>query len=119
MKLGTKVKCSGYLYKVKTQHVESAYREEPTEHFKFMGGIRIEEDMSQEVRKVEKCDFEGIVVAKKFVYKSRYYELCSRHWEDEDYENIRVSGCDYVDCYQVFFRMGGSRLVPIELCEVI
>ena len=75
--------------------------------------------MSQEVRKLEKCEFEGIVVAKKSIYKSRYYELCNSAWMSYDMKNVKVSGCDYVDCYQVFFRMGGSRLVPVELCEVI
>lgn len=118
MKLGTKVKCSGYLKKVKTKHVESAYAENLSNEAMHMPYIEIEDEIYQPVKEVVKKEFEGIVVAKKCVNLYRCYEICDSGYQTYDGASICVSGCDYIDCYQVFFRMGGSRLVPIEMCEV-
>lgn len=124
MKLGTKVKCKGYLKKVNTHHVIPWFdKDKPikeltefdlyhdSEHDKI-----IEEDYSQIIKEIIKCDFEGVVVAKKEVAMERYFSIDTHPYTDEDF--MRILNDKIIDCYQVFFRMGGSRLVPVDMCEV-
>lgn len=143
MKLGTKVKCTGYLKKVKTKHVEfesdrKKYRttEDLIEEFEsmaFSGVIDSSErsnflaihevifidDSCEQLHKELKCiDFEGVVVAKKSIATKRSYEIVENEYAFKIESGIKVTHCNYIDCYQVFFRMGGSRLVPVEMCEV-
>jgi len=136
MKLGTKVKCNGYLKKVDTKHVDlesnrknvigdDKLTKEMCELLNITedwsdNTIFIEDEVYQYIKIIKMRNFEGIIVANKRVTTTRWYETVdeSYGYSREDKPGIKVTHCDYVDCYQVFFRMGGSRLVPIELCEV-
>lgn len=117
MKLGTKVKCNGYLKKVNTHHVIPYFADPSKDDICLIDGVEIEEDITQTTKKYIDYEFEGIVVAKKDVATQRYFELGENEWTGEPYMIIHQEAV--VKCYQVFFRMGGSRLVPINKCEVI
>jgi len=117
MKLGTKVKCKGYLKKVKTHHVIPYFSDPNKDENCLIDGVEIEEDITQITKEYIECEFEGIVVAIKDVSTERYFELGENEWTGKPYMRIHQEGG--VKCYQVFFRMGGSRLVPIDKCEVV
>jgi len=141
MKLGTKVKCKGYLKKVDTKHValeseKADYNIDTDDINKMMAALEInhfctnndvifiEDEVSQDIKQVIQCDFSGVVVAKKLVATSRWYSVVDHEYRSYSSapgidSGIEVAHCNYIDCYQVFFRMGGSRLVPIDMCEVI
>lgn len=125
MKLGTKVKCKGYLKKVNTHHVIPWFdKDKQVEDFTDFdlhhcdtNDLIIEEDYSQITKEVIKCKFEGIIVARKEVAMERYFVICDNPYTGTEF--MRILDDKIISCYQVFFRMGGSRLVPIEMCEEI
>ena len=133
MKLGTKVKCKGYFKKVDTKHValESSRKNiiNDNDICKLLNitedlsdnTIFIEDEVSQDIKTIVFKEFEGVVVAKKSIALARWYEVVDESYGYGDVNvksGIKVTHHRYTDCYQVFFRMGGSRLVPIEMCEV-
>lgn len=114
MKLGTKVKCKGYYSKLTTAHVVTEENKRKPHHYNDVLVIK-DEPIEQDLYKLIEKEFEGIVVSRKNIYISRTYEECYV-WCKGD---VSVFTHDRKECYQVFFRMGGSRLVPINMCEVI
>jgi len=146
MKLGTKVKCNGYLVKLKTKHVammseknEYLSKEELLDRFEqetLTGIITVkeykdyldntevlfvdyDEPVSQVLYMTTPKEFQGMVVSKKRIPTIRWFEIIDHECNHEIKSSILKENANYIDCYQVFFRMGGSRLVPVELCEVI
>lgn len=146
MKLGTKVKCKGYLKKVETKHValeserskfKTAY--ELKQEFKDMAlwgvdkefsyeafmdvnevlFVDCDDDLCQTTKDIIPCKFEGIIVARKRVPTKRWFSIIEQEYGHKIETQIFKEESNYVDCYQVFFRIGGSRLVPVKMCEVI
>jgi hypothetical protein len=137
MKLGNEVICNAHLKKVKIKYVvaeenEKKWIEENT-HFNDFAPKRNQEFillnteneyLYQTTKEVIAKEFKGIVVAKKNISTKNYYEFAQFPIYDSeslgfidmetDYMQVRVSKDEYVECYQVFYGMGKSRLVPIE-----
>ena len=140
MKLGTEVKCNGYLKKLPIKWVM------PIEGLdKFISKFKphyalVENEDYILMKDDEPCytqptkgfvlkDFKGIIVAKKNISTSNYYEYPSRGTYhpvslgyiplDDDLTELSVGKDDYIICYQVFYAMSKSRLVPVGECEVI
>jgi len=117
MKLGTSVKCKGYLKKVKTHHIVPCFEDlENDQYYLHFGGKIIDEDFSQTIMEFKPLDFEGIIVQIKDVATERYFYLGENEWSGKEYMSIQGDKC--VKCYRVYFRLGGSRLVPINECEL-
>ena len=140
MELGQKVKCNGYLKKLPIKWVMPI---EGLEKFisKYKPHYALEENVDYILMKEDYPEytqptkgfilkkFEGIIVAKKNVSTSNYYEYPSRGTYDpislgyipldDDLTELQVTKDDYVKCYQVFYAMGKSRLVPTSECEAL
>lgn len=134
LKLGDKVKCKGYLKKsdnleyiyANKKHFENENKkafgtlEEPKHYLEEAGEI------SQFTKTFIEKEFNGIIVAKKEVsienhYSQAFidiYDPVTFGYIDSNYiDKVVVKKENYITCYQVFYAMGKSRLVPISQIE--
>lgn len=119
MNLGQKVICDCYFKKVSTEHVVvSGEDHEFDQYYVHCGDVEIDDCITQKTKELTNCiPFTGIVVAVKKVPTERFYDVCENGYTGRKYLNI--SNESYVECCLVYFRMNGSRLVPIERCKMI
>lgn len=129
MKLGQKVKCSGYLKKQKKRYclpAESILTKEQLEIASVCNPIylKLMDEIEQENYKVIFCEenkeFEGIIVGKQNINLYTHY-VC------DSYDNGNITKyyiqsflakeCA-IPCYKVYYRLGKSRLVPVNMVEV-
>ncbi len=129
MKLGDKVHCKGYLKKVNNLEYIYANKkhfnkenlkannmlEEPTHYLEEEG------ELNQITKTFVEKEFDGIVVAKKEISIENNYTQAFRDiydpitfgYLDSNYiDEVIVRKENYISCYQVFYAMGKSRLVP-------
>lgn len=134
MQLGQKVKCSGYLKKQRKRYCLPSFSqfenfsEEQKQIVMYADPIFIEvcDCVEQENYKVIFCEenkeFEGIVVGIKKVNLFIYY-ACDTHddsfGDSKDYIYTFAKKENAISCYKVFYALGKSRLVPINMVEVI
>lgn len=134
LKTGDKVKCKGYLKKINNleyiyankKHFEKEKQkaqgmlEEPSHYLEEEG------EVNQFTKTFVEKYFEGIVVAKKEVSIENNYTQAFRDifapvtfgYVDSNYiDEVIVRKENYITCYQVFYAMGKSRLVPASQIE--
>lgn len=136
MKLGQKVKCKGYI--VKKTNIEYVYANK--KHFKKDMGIfgdDVEEpkfyiedlgEYTQKITEIKNKKFTGIVVGITPVATEYYYTQVEKDFFDpitygyvdtQPIDQVKVEKAGYIGCYKVYYAMGKSRLVPIDLVEEI
>lgn len=134
IKLGTKVKCKGYI--VKKKHIEYVYANK--KHFKKdMGSlfsdvkepkIYVEDlgEYTQKITEIKNKEFTGIVVGITKVATEYYYTQVEKDIlsnitygcvDTQPLDQVKVEKTGYIDCYKVYYAMGKSRLVPVNLLE--
>lgn len=127
--LGTKVKCNSYLKKTKKvyvyaneQHIRDAYKEHADEYMMTLGEnihiLESDENYIQDTFEETETTFEGIIIGKKNVSTATSSEVATDFF-DEPLDQVRVTKINYRLCYHVAYRMGGTRLVPIERTELV
>lgn len=131
IKLGDKVKCKGYLKKVDNlEYIYANKKHFSKENLKAQNTLiepshylEEEGEINQFTRTFIAKSFEGIVTAKKEVSIENNYSQAFRDiydsvtfgYVDSIYiDEVVVRKENYITCYQVFYAMGKSRLVPIS-----
>lgn len=135
MKLGTKVRCKGYI--VKKTNIEYVYANK--KHFeKDMGIFAYDEETKfyiedlgeyiQKITEIKNKEFTGIVVGITPVATEYYYTQVERdifdpviygYVDTQPLDQVKVEKTGYIGCYKVYYAMGKSRLVPIHLVEEV
>lgn len=136
MNLGTKVKCNGYV--VKKQNIEYVYANK--KHFKRAMGVFFSDseepkfyiedlgEYTQKITEIKKKKFSGIVVGIYPVATEYYYTQPERdifdpvtygYVDTQPLDQVKVEKTGYIGCYKVYYAMGKSRLVPVDLIEEI
>lgn len=134
IKLGTKVKCKGYI--VKKKNIEYIYANK--RHFKKDMGIfgdDIEEpkfyiedlgEYTQKITEIKNKEFVGIVVGITSIATKYYYTQVEKDIFDpitygyvytQLLDQVKVEKSGYIDCFKVYYAMGKSRFVPVNLLE--
>lgn len=125
IKLGTKVKCLGYLEKQKIKYVfatrkqfedSGSYRE----HCLILE-VEAEEGnipIDQEVYKFKEIEFEGYVIGRRSIPTCYSYDFPDMQiglgeWTT-NYDKVYCEKYCYEDCYIVAYRMNCKRFVPVE-----
>lgn len=136
IKLGDKVKCKGYLKKINNlEYIYANKKHFNKENQKAQGILEepkhyLEEDgeINQFTKTFIEKEFVGIVVSKKEVSIENHYSQAFRDiydpvtfgYVDSNYiDEVVVEKENYITCYQVFYAMGKSRLVPISQVEKV
>lgn len=136
MKLGQKVECNGYLKKIKgLDYIYATKKHFEKENIKANGMLEEpkfylddECEYKQKTMEIKYKHFKGIAVAHIYVSTENLYTLAEREIFDPitygfvDYEikdECKVEKINYIECYRVYYSMGKSRLVPINLVEEI
>lgn len=134
IKLGTKVKCKGYI--VKKKNIEYVYAnkkhflkdvdimehdfEEPKFYVEDLG------EYIQKITEIKNKKFTGIVVGITKVATEYYYTQAEKNIFDpiiygyigyQLLDQVNVEKTGYINCYKVYYAMGKSRLVPVSLLE--
>lgn len=134
IKLGTKVKCKGYI--VKKTNIEYVYANK--KHFKKDIGIfgdDVEEpkfyiedlgEYTQKITEIKNKEFTGIVVGITPVATEYYYTQVEKdifdpitygYVDTQPLDQVKVEKSGYIGCYKVYYAMGKSRLVPVSLLK--
>lgn len=136
LKLGDKVKCKGYLKKINNlEYIYANKKHFDKENQKAQGMLEepnhyLEEDgeINQFTKTFIEKEFTGIVVAKKEVSIENYYQQAFKDIFDPvtfgyvgiNYiDEVIVEKVNYITCYQVFYALGKSRLVPTSQIEKV
>lgn len=139
MKLGQRVKCSGYEKKLKIKPVfldEKSKRDweaENTEGNEIANYFLLDDCDSQELFETVEADFEGIVIGKRNIFtridfydaQEGYEEHCTavgvspkpENWSFRN--NIKAVKCVPDTHYKIAFRMNQTRLVGAENIELV
>lgn len=137
-KLGDKVECNGYLSKIKGIDYIYANKEHfDRENQKENGMLDkpsyylidlTEDEYYQKTMEFISSKFKGIVVAKKEISIENCYSQASEPiydpisfgYVDERYlDSVRVKKINYIECYQIFYSLGHSRLVPTSEMKLL
>lgn len=116
MKLGQKVKCKGYLKKNKLKYavLKKDYDENFTDNI-----ICLDFDdvvtLHQEIYSVVSEDFRGVLVGTRNVYILMDLEIEENYFNGKEF--IKCTKYEPIKCAKVYYAMGKSRLVPLELVE--
>lgn len=130
-KLGDRVECNGYLSKIKgidyiyanKKHFERENKKEGgtlDEPKQYLNDLTDDEYYQKTMEFIPK-KFKGVVVARKNIPIENCYTQASEAiydpitfgYVDERWlDSVRVEKVNYIECYQVFYSLGHSRLVP-------
>lgn len=117
-KLGDRVRCDGYLKRVKMKYVLVDSDEEGCLN---MARLSADGDVpyEQERYKVNECSFNGIVIGCRNVVVSKFFDYATRGDTcDWDYGDIAVENGRTIKCYVVAYQMGRKRYVPIDMLRL-
>ncbi len=138
MKLGQKVKCSGYLKKIKgldyiyankihfdrENKINDYMLDEPRIYLENIDDGEYKQKTMELIHK----EFRAVAVEKKTVSTENFYSQVTEsiydpvtfgYIDERLLDKVKVEKINYIECYKVYYAMGKSRLVPIDLVEEI
>lgn len=122
MELRQTLQCYGYLKTIKSKYVVANQQ-----YFAQLGYYTKEEDyifldelgeVTQKTKEFVEKLFKGIIIGKKSVSTETWCSVAFDH-NGNNIDSVQSIKQGFVECYHVAFRMGGTRLVPVENVEII
>lgn len=124
MKLGQRVKCSGYVKKNGNRIEVSDDYCQIKKISKFGKEEVIEYDETVVVNEIINKEFEGYICGAKSIHSKIFVEYCCPIDVGVGTmpESVRFRKCDFIDCYEICLvnknKTWGKRLVPIDNIKI-
>ncbi|QVK17749.1 hypothetical protein KHQ81_12990 [Mycoplasmatota bacterium] len=115
LQLGQKVKCYGYMKKQKIKPVIYDEKDEFAKHCPD-DCIVWDDPFHQRLYKFKNIEFEGIVIGKKQLPLSMYFDIGFHH---DGSERPEISKTNYIEVYKIAYALNHTRLVPVKKVKVL